>query len=140
MAAGRRRGGGAIARLAEGAHRLDHWLKLRVGRPYTAILAFGLVVGVGASLRTLEQAVGSARSLAALGGVVVFQLALLVNQLAQLHEYREAARIRREERRRSRHEAPLAPGEPPRPAVGEERARGAQPQATFPSGSAQEAN
>jgi hypothetical protein len=91
-----------IREIVKGAHALDHWLKLRVGRIYTGLLVIGLVGGIIASVNGLSQAVHSERGLAATAGIVVFQLALLINQLAQFHEYREAVRIRRESRRLAR--------------------------------------
>ena len=35
-----------ISQLVHGAHRLDAWLKLNVGRPYTFILSVGLVIAM----------------------------------------------------------------------------------------------
>jgi hypothetical protein len=101
-----------IREIAEGAYRLDHWLKLRIGRLYTTVLSIGLVGGIIASARTLFHTVGSPQNLAALAVTVVFQVALLINQLGQLHEYREAIRARREARRRARGGAAPSPGDP----------------------------
>ena len=91
-----------IREIAEGAYRLDHWLKLRFGRLYTALLSVGLVGGIIASARSLFHAVGSPQNLAALAVTVVFQLALLINQLGQLHQFRQTVRARREARRLAR--------------------------------------
>lgn len=91
-----------IREIAEGAYRLDHWLKSRIGRLYSALLSVGLVGGIIASARSLLHAVGSPQNLAALAVTVVFQVALLVNQLGQLHEFRQAVHARREARRIAR--------------------------------------
>ena len=78
-----------LTKLTRYAHWLDLWLRRRLGRPYEAILAIGLVLSIGASATVLGQAIGAggvamkgdvAKSI----GVVIFQVALLINQLAQL--------------------------------------------------------
>ena len=66
--------------------------------------------GIIATLRNLEQAVGGAggvstANVTALAGAVVVQVALLINQLAQLHEFRQAVRERRVARREQRSRA-----------------------------------
>jgi hypothetical protein len=75
------------------AYWLDDWLRQHVGRFYTTILIWGLVVGIGASLTALGRAftsgVGLGGKLAVIAVAAVFQAALLINQLAQLHEHRE---------------------------------------------------
>jgi hypothetical protein len=85
-----------IARLAQRAHLLDAWLHEHVGRIYTAILAWGLVLTIIESVRALSHEFGSGgdSNVLKLGFAVAFQLALLVNQLAQWHELRERRRNR----------------------------------------------
>ncbi len=95
-----------LTTIGEAAWRLDEWLKARVGRLYTWILASSLVAGIVASGTNISHALSS-RSLAVEAATVVVQVALLVNQLAQLHGYRQAAR----ERRAARKAAKAAPGE-----------------------------
>ncbi|HEY5071457.1 MAG TPA: hypothetical protein VII63_05435 [Caulobacteraceae bacterium] len=84
-----------IGLITRGADRLDAWLHLHLGRTYTVILGAGLVFGIIASLRGLGQAMGSGTSVVRIVATVVFQLALLVNQLAQFHHYRQERRARR---------------------------------------------
>jgi hypothetical protein len=86
--------------ITRGAHQLDAWLHRHVGRSYTAILGAGLVFGIIASVRGLGHAMGSSTSVLRILATVVFQLALLVNQLGQFHDYRQERRQRREARRR----------------------------------------
>ena len=100
-----------IRELAAGAHWLDHWLKIHLGRPYTAILTIGLVTSIVATVRGLEHSIASTAGLAVVGSIA-FQVALLINQLSQFHDYREAIRIRREARRLASQEGAARP-EPP---------------------------
>jgi hypothetical protein len=78
-----------LKRLSRNAHELDDWLHLHVGRAYVAILGWGLVASIIGSLRVLNHTLS--RGGLGLGtiAVLVFQSALLVNQLAQWHELRE---------------------------------------------------
>jgi hypothetical protein len=86
------------------AHWLDLWLRKHLGRPYETILAVGLVLSIGASATDLGQIVG-AGGVGMKGGVVktvaivIFQAALLINQLAQLDEHRARRRRRRNRER-----------------------------------------
>jgi hypothetical protein len=85
-----------LKRLAKSAYELDEWLHQNVGRAYVAILGWGLVASIIGSLTVLSHALSSGR-----GGLtplltLVFQSALLVNQLAQWHELRERRRRRKE--------------------------------------------
>ena len=73
-----------IRRLARRAHELDDWLHQNFGRAYNAILGWGLVLSILASISTLGRALSSFGII-----TLVFQGALLVNQLAQWHELRE---------------------------------------------------
>jgi len=86
------------------AYALDQWLKAHLGRPYTIILGSSLVAGIGATAgnlgRLFDQPVTpSIDSVVALLGAGLVQVVLLVNQLAQLHEYRQVVRERRAARR-----------------------------------------
>ena len=99
-----------IRELTGAAHWLDHWLKINLGRPYTTILTIGLVTSIVATVRGLQHSIDSTAGLVVVG-TVAFQLALLINQLSQFHDYREAIRFRREARRRRKEGA--APPEPP---------------------------
>jgi hypothetical protein len=82
---------------------LDDWLKDHLGRPYNAALGVALVLGIGASAKSVNQAfharIVSLETLAVLAATVLFQIVLLVNQLAQLHDFNEEIRQRREARR-----------------------------------------
>jgi hypothetical protein len=86
------------------AFALDQWLKAHLGRPYTIILASSLGAGIAAAAanlgRLFEQPVTpSITSVVTLLGAGAIQVVLLINQLAQLHEYRQFARERRAARR-----------------------------------------
>jgi hypothetical protein len=94
-----------IRELTGAAHALDHWLKINLGRPYTAILTAGLVLSIIATVRGLQQSLGSTGGAVTIAATVAFQFGLLINQLSQFHEYREARRSRREARRRAREDA-----------------------------------
>jgi hypothetical protein len=91
-----------ISFITEGAHRLDGWLRERLGRSYSAILGAGLVLGIISTLHGLGQEVGSGANILKIVGIVLFQLVLLINQLSQFFEYRQERRVRREERRERR--------------------------------------
>jgi hypothetical protein len=84
-----------IGRIIVGAHWLDAWLHVHLGRPYGVVLAIGLVVGITASIHDLSRSVASSTKLLKIVGMVLFQLALLVNQLAQFHEHRERRQARK---------------------------------------------
>ena len=94
--------------LANGAWRLDQWMKEHVGRTYTVILTVGLVASISANVRQVEAAVSHAGNLAVIVLTVALDVILIVNQLAQLHEYRQA---RRQEKagRNARPKDPAAP-------------------------------
>jgi hypothetical protein len=82
------------------AHWLDVWLRRRFGRPYTTILAIGIVLSISASIDSLAGVIATgAKALQGdilkTAGVVVFQIALLINQLAQLDEHRQRRRRQR---------------------------------------------
>ena len=81
------------------AHSIDAWLRDRVGRPYTVILAIGLVYGIIASVKSLVHEAETRFDAFKLVVAVLFQLALLINQLAQFHDYRQARLARKAGRR-----------------------------------------
>jgi len=74
-------------------------MREHLGRSYTAILGAGLVLSIISTLHGLGQAIGSSTSVLKIFAVVLFQLALLINQLGQFHDYRQERRLRREARR-----------------------------------------
>jgi hypothetical protein len=88
---------------------LDDWLKAHLGRPYNTALGIALGLGIGASVNAIDRAfhakLVSWQTLAILAATVVFQLVLLINQLAQLHDFREETRQRRAARREKRDQA-----------------------------------
>jgi len=85
--------------IMEGAHWLDAWLRQHIGRAYAGILGAGMAASIVASLRGLGHAMGSSPDILKIAGLVAFQLILLVNQLAQFHDYRQEAKARRAARR-----------------------------------------
>lgn len=98
--------------LTRHARWLDLWLHKHFGRPYEAILATGLGLGIIASATTLTHLIGAGGAqsdVAKTIGVGVFQAALLVNQLAQLDQHRARRR-----RRRARAKARVAAAVPER--------------------------
>ncbi len=95
-----------ISGLMRAAHWLDAWLREHLGRPYFALLGAGLVLGILASLRQLDQEIGSKVGILKITGLVAFQLVLLVNQLAQFHDYHQDRSQRREVRRQTRRKPP----------------------------------
>ena len=82
-----------LAKLSLRAHELDIWLHENVGRPYIAILGWGLVFSIFESLRalshTLAENASGVFSLVKLLLILAFQAGLLVNQLAQWHQHRQ---------------------------------------------------
>jgi hypothetical protein len=101
------------------AYELDQWLKAHLGRPYTIILASSLGAGIAAAGANLGQLFSkpvtpSIASVATLLGAGLVQVALLINQLAQLHEYRQFARERRAARREARAARKAARGGDPK--------------------------
>ncbi len=87
-----------LGRAIQLADWLDTWLKDRVGWPYNSLLGSGIGMGIVASIATIDRALVSPSNVAVLGGTLLFQVALLINQLAQLHQMREERRTRRAER------------------------------------------
>jgi hypothetical protein len=82
----------AVIRWADG---LDTWLKATVGWPYNTILGIGLGTSIAATVNAITQAAGSPKDIAGHAAMLVFEVGLLINQLAQLHHMREARRARR---------------------------------------------
>ena len=85
------------------AHWLDLWLHKHFGRPYESLLSIGLVLSISASVSSLGQIIAHGaepqgdlfKDVLKTAGVVIFQAALLINQLAQLDEHRARRRRRR---------------------------------------------
>jgi hypothetical protein len=85
-----------LNRLARSAHELDEWLHQNVGRAYVAILGWGLVASMIGSVTVLGHALSGGRSGLTPALTLVFQAALLVNQLAQWNDLAERRRRRKE--------------------------------------------
>ncbi len=79
----------------DGAHWLDAWLKARLGRVYNTVLGLGLGLGIGALITNLQKELGAGVDMWKVAGLIAFQLVLLLNQLAQLRDFREERRRRR---------------------------------------------
>ena len=86
----------------DGAHWLDAWLKQHLGRIYNAILGLGLGLGISAAVNTFAKEIGQGANVWKLAGLIGFQAVLLLNQLAQLREFRETVRARRAARKSAR--------------------------------------
>jgi hypothetical protein len=74
---------------------LDQWMKEHVGRTYTVILTIGLVASISANVQGIETKLQHPGNLVTIALTVAVDVVLLVNQLAQLHEYRQARRARK---------------------------------------------
>jgi hypothetical protein len=81
-----------LSRLARAAHEYDEWLHQHVGRAYVAVLGWGLVASILGSLSVLGHALSKGRSSLPTLFILVFQTALLINQLAQWHELKQRRR------------------------------------------------
>jgi hypothetical protein len=86
-----------VSALIRWADWLDTWLKASIGWPYNTLLGIGLGTGIAATMNAISQAAGSPKDLARHSATLVFEIGLLINQLAQLHHMREARRARRAE-------------------------------------------
>jgi hypothetical protein len=86
----------------DGAHWLDAWLKEHLGRLYNLVLGAGLGLGISAAINELQKEFGQGASDWKLGGLIAFQALLLLNQLAQLRDFRQDVRQRRAARRANR--------------------------------------
>jgi hypothetical protein len=98
-----------IRTLGVWAHWLDRWLKTHVGRPYTIVLVIGLVGSITASIKAITTEFASTGNIAVAAGTIAMDIILLVNQLAQFHEYREFSRERRAARKAAK--SPSPPGD-----------------------------
>ena len=92
----------------DGAHWLDAWLKAHLGRLYNFVLGAGLGLGISAAVNELQKEIGQGAAAWKLAGLIAFQALLLLNQLAQLREFREGVRARRAARRAARRGGPGA--------------------------------
>ena len=99
-----------LSTISRRAHELDIWLHENVGRPYIAILGWGLFFSILDSLRSLGHTLGeNAHSLTGMIKLLVilaFQAGLLVNQLAQWHQHRQRHRRTRPDRQTERRPEP----------------------------------
>jgi hypothetical protein len=86
----------------DGAHWLDAWLKEHLGRIYNVVLGLGLGLGISAEVNSLTKELGQGASVWKLAGLIGFQALLLLNQLAQLRDFRQDVRQRRAARRAER--------------------------------------
>ena len=86
---------GGLRLLTYWAWRLDRLLNRRIGAAYRVVLSIGLGVSIVASWESLITSLHSATNVLVIIATVVFQAALLVNQLAQVHQ-RRRARLRRQ--------------------------------------------
>src|SRR5580698_444373 len=92
-----------LTALTRYAHWLDLWLHKHFGRPYESLLSIGLGLSISASVSSLGQIIAHGaepqgdlfKDVLKTAGVVIFQAALLINQLAQLDEHRARRRRRR---------------------------------------------
>jgi len=75
-------------------------MQRQFGTPYRVLLSVGLVASISATGEALAKSIHSTTNIALTVGTVLFQTALLINQLAQLHQ-RRRARVRRQAMRRT---------------------------------------
>jgi hypothetical protein len=97
-----------IGFVLDGSHWLDAWLKAHLGRLYNLVLGAGLGLGISAAINLLQKELGQGVAAWKIAGLIGFQALLLLNQLAQLREFREGARARRAARRAARRGEPSA--------------------------------
>jgi len=76
------------------AYWLDQQLRGRLALPYRGLLSIGLMAGISGSVTSLTKVFSTANILIVIA-TVVFQVALLINQLAQIYEYRQERAHRR---------------------------------------------
>ena len=91
---------GGFRHITYWAWRLDRWLNRRLGSPYRIILSIGLIASISASWKALTDSFKSTTNILMVAVIVVFQTALLINQLAQVHQRRKA-RVRRQALKRA---------------------------------------
>ena len=82
-----------ITAITQAAHRLDHWLQDRLGRPYRVILSIGLTEEIIRRISELPDELKHAKSLIGISLMIMMNLALLVNQLGEI-SHRRAARLK----------------------------------------------
>jgi hypothetical protein len=71
------------------AHKLDLWLRARLGRPYAALLGFGLTIEVIRRLVELPEHLGQVSRLGGAVLLILMNLALLLHQVGELsHHFR----------------------------------------------------
>jgi hypothetical protein len=78
--------------LARAAWELDEWLQSTLGRPYNALLGVGLGLGTVHQIEDLPKDLHSSSGGVVTVLIVVMDLALLINQIGQLHQHRERRR------------------------------------------------
>jgi len=78
------------------AHRLDAWLRSRLGRPYHVILGLGLTIEIARHLRELGDVGNSPSGIVRVVLVLIFYLVLLVHQLGELYAHVAARRLARD--------------------------------------------
>lgn len=66
------------------AHRIDAWLRRRLGPPYHVILGIGLVIEIIRHVRELVEVGASPRGMIGIVLLLVFYVVLLVHQLGEL--------------------------------------------------------
>jgi len=86
---------GRLRALTYWAWRLDRWMQRQFGTPYRVVLSAGLVASISASWNALVTTIHSTTNVALIVGTVLFQTALLINQLAQVHQRRRVRARRR---------------------------------------------
>ena len=92
----------------DGAHWLDAWLKAHLGRLYNLVLGAGLGLGISAAVNELQKELAQGGRAWKIAGLIGFQALLLLNQLAQLREFRRTVRERRAARRAAERGEPHA--------------------------------
>jgi hypothetical protein len=75
-------------------HRLDDWLRVKLGRPYHAALGVGLVLEIIARVRELHEAPQNMTGILRLALVMLLYLLLLVHQVGELSDHAEQRRRR----------------------------------------------
>jgi hypothetical protein len=88
-----------ILMICRWARRLDEWLQARLGRPYNALLGFGLVVEIIEQAGRLPQKLESAPTVIRSVLVLAVEFALLLHQVGALSHHIERRRGARAEPR-----------------------------------------
>jgi hypothetical protein len=81
-----------IRELAGAAHRLDEFLRARIGRPYHVLLGVGLVVEIIKELCAHSTRSGHRREGRGAALTLLLFVALLIHQVGELHEHFERRR------------------------------------------------